>query len=174
MALSTTIKLTLSSTRTLVLDLGSFREPHVVDYDVTWPTGTAVNQADEVWSDSRSLAVGSENLDFTALPQVTSTGVAVRTVAFAVIKAIIIRNTSASGRLVVGGGSTGAGAADAFAGTGYPFATDASETEIPFGGAWVWTDPTGVAVTNGATDILHIEAVGATQTYEIEIVGEAV
>lgn len=174
MPLNTQVKLTLTATRTLTLDQGSVTEPHRVDYDVTWPDGTAVSQADEVWSDRRTLAIGGESLELDALPQTTSAGGAMRTVAFGVVKGIIIRNTSTSGRLVIGGGSTGAGAADAFAGTGYPFATDAAEAEIPFGGAWAWFDPTGVAVTNGATDILRVEAVGAQQTYEIEIVGEAV
>ena len=162
----------LSGSEVQTLDKGAGSIRHAIEQSANLPSGTADGQVNEIWSDTRTLAVGSENLELDNLTQLDSAGATMRTVAFAVVKGIVVRNTSASGRIALGGGTTGAGAADAFAGAGYPFAADASEVDIPFGGCWSWYDPVGVAVTNAATDILHVEAFTATQTYEIVIIGE--
>lgn len=76
----------------------------------------------------------------------------VHTVAESLAWLIYIRNVSTADRIEVGGvGAT------AFAGSGYPFKDD----------------PAGLAVTNGATDVLRVSGVTSNQTYQIIIIGES-
>lgn len=145
---------------------------HKVEAEYDLAAGTATSQTNLIWSDSRSLGVGTEDLELDNLTQLDSAGATLNARTFSVVKAICIKNTTSSGTLIIGGGTGGAGAADAFAGAGYPMVDDTDKITIPFGGCFLWYDPVGVAVTNSATDILHVEATGATQTYQITIVGE--
>lgn len=174
MALTTTIELAIRAARSQALDRGSVRDDHVVELPrLVWPSGTSESQADTVWSDRRTVnAAAHDNLDLTSLAQLDSAGATVRTVAFAVVKLILILNRSTSGYLAVGGGTDGAAAADAWALTLAPFAADAAIAHVPFGGGWMWFDPTGVAVTNSSADILHLGGISANQTYDIIIIGE--
>ena len=163
----------MTATESWSLDQGVLGgSAHKVEADLSASAGTAAEQIDLAWSDARSLPVGSEELELDNLTQLDSAGATVNARTFGVVKGILIRNTSASGTLILGGGTGGAAAADAFAGAGYPLVTDASKIAVPFGGLLMWYDPVGVAVTTGATDILHVKATGATQTYEIIILGE--
>jgi len=154
-------------------DLGNAQWDHLVEQKTAWAAGTAVNQVAMAWSQTIALGVGNVSHDLTANLQLDAADATIETKTFAVVKGIWIDNSaSTSGKLTVGGGSTGAGAADAFAGAGYPFVGDDDLVDINFGGSWQWTDPTGVAVSNGATDDLHFVATTATQTFNILIVGE--
>jgi hypothetical protein len=163
----------LVASETWTLDQGNLGgNSHKVDATVSVAAGTAASEIDLVWSDSRSLAVGTEQLELDNLTQLDSAGATLNARTFSVVKAILIRNTTASGLLTIGGGTGGAGAADAFAGAGYPMVADSDKIDIPFGGFFFWYDPAGAAVTNGATDVLEVEATTATQTYEIAIIGE--
>jgi hypothetical protein len=113
-------------------------------------------------------AAANDDLELDSLTQVDSAGATVRSVVFSVVKAIFIKNTSTADRIEVGGvGAT------AFAGAGYPFKDDSDIACIPAGGHWSWSSPDGVAVTNGATDILRIAGVTSNQTYTIWINGES-
>ena len=174
MALASKLNLRLEATRTIALDGGTQKSLHAWEEALAWGTGTAASQADEVWSDKATVGSGAfTNLDLKALAQLDTGAVTLRTVDFAVIKGVFIRNLSASGSLKVGGGTGGASAADAWALAGGMFETDASIVSIPFGGGLFWYDPAGVAVTNSTADILALGGVSATQTYEIIIIGEA-
>jgi hypothetical protein len=169
MGLKTTIDLSVQAAHGFTLDQGSSNLFHKVAEALSWPSGTAASQADEVWSDSRTVNSGAnDDLEMDNLSQVDSSGAAVRSVSFAVVKLVFIRNVSTSGSLEVG-----APGATAFAGTGYPFKDDSDIACVPFGGGWLWYDPTGVAVTNGATDVLRVSGVTANQTYQILVIGEA-
>lgn len=174
MTLLTDISIGVNAVRSDTLDLGTNTARHALELALRWASGTGSSEADAVWSDTRTVnAAAHDNLDLTSLTQVDSSGTTVRTVAFAVIKAILIVNTSTSGYLAVGGGTDGAAAADAWALATAPFSTDASIGHIPFGGAWFWCDPTGVAVTNTSADVFRIGGVSANQTYKIVIIGES-
>lgn len=175
MALQTKIALSVEGVRSAALDAGSLKEVHAVDFAATWPSGTSTSQADEVWSDTRTVnAAAHDNLDLTSLTQLDSSGGTVRAgISFAVIKAVHVVNTSSSGYLVIGGGTDGAAAADAWALAGGMLSSDASIVHVPAGGTFTWSDPAGVAVTNSSADILHFGGVTANQTYKVVIVGES-
>ncbi len=175
MAVSTKIALKVEAAQSFTLDQGTTKALHLTEEALSWPSGTGSGLADEVWSDSRTVNSGADdNLELDNLSQLDSGGNTLRTVQFDKVKLVFIRNTSATDSITIGGGSTGAGAADAFAGTGYPFVADNDTADVSAGGGWVWFDVDGVQVTNGATDILNVHGNTSNQTYEIVIVGEAV
>lgn len=174
MSLNTKIALKIEAVDVTQMDQGVSKILHELELALGWPDGTAVNTANEVWSDSRTItAAAFENFDLTALAQLDDGAVTLRTIDFATIKAILIKNTSTAGRLRVGGGTNNGSAVDAWALNGAPWISDASMTDIPFGGWFAWGDPTGVAVTGTSADILSLGALVANQTYEMVIIGKA-
>lgn len=169
MAVITKIAIDIEAGRTVSLDQGSSRAMHALAESLSWPSGTAASQADEVWSDQREVASGAnDDLELDSLTQVDADGNTVRSVSLAVVKLVYIRNISTSGRVDVG-----AAASNPWAGAGLPFVDGSDKAAIPFGGGWLWYDPAGVAVSNGSADVLRVAGVTATQTYQIIIVGEA-
>lgn len=175
MALDTKIAYKVSATKSDTLDRGSQKALHEIDVTLGWPSGTAASQADEIWSDTRTVnAAAFDNLDLTNLTQLDSSGGTLRSsISFAVVKLVLIRNVSTSGHVLVGGGTDNGSAADAWALAGGMFQTDASLCAIPFGGALLWYEPAGVAVTNSSADVLCVGGVTANQTYQIIILGES-
>lgn len=174
MSLSTTIAVKVSATRSDTLDIGTQKALHELETALGWASGTAVSQADEIFSDSRDItAAAFENFDLTSLSQLDAAGATIRTVSFAVVKLVWIKNISTAGYIKVGGGTNNGSAANAWALAGGMFATDASIISIPFGGGTLWYEPTGVAVSNGTADTLSIGAIGATQTVSVIIIGES-
>jgi len=151
---------------------GTATIPHKVAFDTNLAAGTAAGQVAMAWHDSVSLPVGTGPLQLDGLTQLDAAGATLHSVAFGVVKGIMIKNTSASGKLTIGGGTGGGGAADAWAGAGTPFVSDASRIDIPFGGLFVWYEPAGTAVANSTADVLEFEATSATQTFQIAIIGE--
>ena len=172
MTLQTNFSVAVEAVRATTLDKGVAKDLHQVAMELAWATGTAVSTADEVWSDSRTITAGAwANHVLDALPQLDNAAATQRTVDFAVIKLVFIRNISTAGNIIVAGGTNNGSAADAWALTGGMFVSDASMTAVPFGGGLLWYEPTGVAV--GAGEILSIGAVGSNQTVEAIIIGEA-
>ena len=174
--LASKLKLRLEATRTVGLDQGTQRATHAVDVDTTLPDGTSASQADEVWSDSRTVNAGAhDNHDLTDLDQLDDDGDTVRSgITFAGgVVALAIENKSSSDYLEVGGGTDGAGAADAWAGAGLLFKDDSDIISIPAGGCLFWFAPAGAAVTNSSADILHIGGITSNQDYEIAIIGHS-
>lgn len=172
MALKTKIELLVEGLRTTTLERGVQRTLHSIASALAWPSGTTSSTADEVWSDTRTVAAGvDDNLQLDSLAQLDDADNTLRTVTFTKIKLLAIRNTSAADYLAVGGGSTGAGAADAFAGANYPLAADNDLIHVGAGGLFLWMDPDGVDVTNGATDILNLRGITSSQTYELVLIG---
>jgi hypothetical protein len=169
-ALTTDIQISGSARLSFALDKGSAKEVHDIVTSLQWPSGTSDSQADMVWSDSRTVnAAANDDLELDNLTQVDDAGATVRSVSFAVVKGIIIRNTSSADRIDIGGvGAT------AFAGSGdYPLQADDDVAQCSAGGTYVWIVPGGGAVTNGATDILRISGITSNQTYDIWIIGES-
>jgi len=168
-AVQTSINIDVQAARSVTLDQGTSKALHALAEALSWPSGTAASQADEVWSDKRDVAAAAnDDLELDSLTQVDADDNTVRSVSFAVIKLVYIRNISTSGRVDVG-----AAASNPWAGAGFPFVDGSDKAAIPFGGGWLWYDPVGVAVSNGSADVLRIAGVTATQTYRILIIGEA-
>ena len=78
MALNTTLHVDVAAAYSRPSDQGALRHDHKIAVDLTWPTGTAVSQADEVWSDRRSLAVGGESLELDNLSQLDDAAAVLR------------------------------------------------------------------------------------------------
>jgi hypothetical protein len=164
----------IQATRTVGMGVGTQKYPATVEEALDWPDGTSASTADEMWTDDAgSVGAGAnDDLDLTALAQLDDDGDATgRTVNFAKIKLLFIRNTSSAGNLAVG-----AAAANPWidsVGTEGWLDAASDILNIPNGGFEMIGFPAGVVVTNGASDILRIAGVGSTQTYEIIIIGDA-
>ena len=124
--------------------------------------GTAIDQADLLWHDRRTLAATSENLDLAG----GLTDAFGQTLTFAKIKALLIKNreTIAGRTLKVGGHATAA------------FLLFDNATDIytigPDGILLVW-DPAlaGKVVTATTGDLLKIDAGANTVAYDILLIG---
>ena len=64
------------------------------DYYVSFAPGTAANEAQIAWSDSRTLASGAETITFTSIAD-TRDGAAV-SLNFSAVKAVVVKNTHPS------------------------------------------------------------------------------
>lgn len=73
-------------------------------YYVSFTDGTAASQAQVVWSDSRTLASGSETLNFSSIAD-TRDGAAV-TINFTAVKAVVVRNSHATHNVTFSGAFT--------------------------------------------------------------------
>jgi len=168
-AVQTSISIDVQAARSVTLDQGTSKALHALAEALSWPSGTAASQADEVWSDKRVVAAAAnDDLELDDLTQSDSSAGTVRSVSFAVVKLVFVRNVSTSGRIDIG-----AAGSNPWAGAGLPLVDGSDKTAVPFGGGWLWYDPVGVAVSNGSADVLRIAGVTAEQTYRILIIGEA-
>jgi len=170
MAITTSIALSFSALRAVAMSGSSANEKHAKRADESWADGVGADQADEVWSDDRSLAVGTETHDLQSLTQLDDAGATLRSsISFDGVKALLIKNTSATGILSIGGAG-----ANPWDGAGTPFQVATGKIDIQPGGMLLWTAPTaaGGAVAAGAKDLL-MEATVDTVTYEIVVLGLA-
>lgn len=127
--------------------------------------GTGANQADKLWSDTRTInASSNDDLDLAGV-LVDAFG-AVAT--FVKVKVIAVAAASANTNNVVIGNA----AATQFVG---PFGAAAHTVAVAPGGVTLFARPdsTGWAVGAGATDLLRIanSGAGTTVTYDIVILG---
>lgn len=117
-------------------------------YAMLFTDGTGANQAQVVWSDSRTLSGSSETLTLSSLSD-TRDGAAV-TVGLTAVKAAYARNTHASIPLTLSGGPFGSGV-----------------TAAP-GGCVAIVDPTAAGSSASAVTV----AGSAGGTYDIVLIGE--
>ena len=143
-----------------------------------WPDGTTAQtteggaaQADTKFRKTSGLGAGASVVfDLDALSEFVFGNTV--TIAFAKIRAIIIRNLTlaSTGRLVVGGN-----ASNAWIG---PFGAANDTIEVPNKGVLILTNPTytpGWPVTAGTGDLLKLANPGAGAVeYEIQIIGTSV
>lgn len=166
MSLATKIKARLTATLTGTADHGVPQAALDLDASFDMATGSGSGQANQVFSDQRTLAASAtETLDLSGV-LTNALGAAI---AFTAVKAIFIRAAAANTNNVV----VGAAAADQFvAGFG-----DTDQTwSIPPGGFILVSAPAaGWAVAGGSTDKLKIANSGGTTgvTYDIIVVGVA-
>lgn len=166
-SLSTTVKLVLSWIHKNALDLGEVKDANSLVLEDTLADGIALDEADAIWHDRRTLAAGAnDDLDLAgALADAFG-----KTLTFARIKAIAIQNRTATAgvNLEIGGGDDGAGN-NAFA----SWLGDASDKlQVgPEGGLLLWNPSLAAyAVTAGTGDILRIHNASGSDSAEYDIV----
>lgn len=164
MALSLAIKAGIRGNHTNVLDLGTAGLPIDVQAAISLATGTGANQADLLWSDTRTIAASAtDSLDLSG----TLAGAFGAAQVFARIKAVFVKAAAANTNNVnVTRPSSNGAPLFLAAGDGIP---------VRPGGAFLWVAPdvTGVAVTAGTGDLLDLvnSAGGTTVSYDIVVVG---
>lgn len=163
MTLAATVSLRVQATQTSTLDLASVSNTVNQLFEQAFTDGTGANQANEVWSDTRSISSASnETLDLAA----SLTNAFGTTITFTKVRAIIIRSRSTNTTVL----SVGAASAPLVG----PLADASDLLTIRPGGIFVITAPdaTGIAVTATSADGLKLaNASGAAATYDIIIIG---
>lgn len=162
MSLTTTINLVLDILHTKSLDLSAPVDRLSKTYAFSLTDGTGSGKGDLLFHDKRTLADGaSEDLDLAgALSDAFGD-----TLTFVKIKALIIKNLSATQTLTIGNATS-----NAFVG---PFGAATHTLKVQAGAQAVLVmDPVGYSVTAGTGDLLKIaNSAGASCDYEIVIVG---
>ena len=127
-------------------------------------TGTAANQANLVWYDTRTLAATSEQLDLAGVQRDAFADVAT----FTKIKTLLIRNkqTTTGLTLTIGGGTTNP-ISTIFGAT----ATNSTETIGPDGWCVKHNPVDGFAVAAGSADTLKLDAGTNTVVFDILVIG---
>ena len=162
-ALSVTLNMVLAAEFTNALDLSTPADELSLSLSDSLSNGIAIDQANCIWHDTRSLAATSESLDLSG----SLTNAWGTSILFTCIKGILIHNKSivAGENLAVGGGSN-------------PFINwVANASDIvnigPDGILLLWNpSAAGYAVTAGTGDILKIDSGAATLSYDIVLIGE--
>lgn len=164
MALTSSIKATISATESSALDLGSRSFPVNVARAITLATGTGNGQSDVIFSDQRTLtASATENLDLAA----SLTGAFGNTLTFARLKAILVY--AATGNTnnvnVIREGTNGV-----------PFFLALADgVAVRPGGVFLLacSDATGYVVTAGTGDLITFtnSGAGTSVTYDVVLIG---
>lgn len=164
MALSTQVNTALVAQLTTALDLVTASAPLSYSKAYSLASGTGANQADKIWSDTRTIAAsGTDSLDL-AGSLTDALGAAFTP---ARIKGLLVAAAS---------GNTNNVNVTRPASNGVPLFLAAGDG-IPVrpGGVFLWVAPdvTGVAVTGGTGDLIDIvnSAGGSTVTYDVVILG---
>lgn len=159
----TSLYLKLQSLLTGTGDLQSGKSELKYERTIDLANGTGADQANQVWSDTRTLTTGAtETLDLNA----SLTNAIGESVTFTKVKLLMIRSRACTTTL-----SVGAAAATQFVAY-FGSATDV--IKILPGGVLLLTSPdaSGAAVAAGSTDSLKIaNSAGASCDYDIVIVG---
>jgi len=161
-SLTTNLRVSLACTHTNGLDLATATNNLTKLFTDSLANGTASDQSDVLFHDTRSLAATSEDLDLAG----SLTDAFGSTVTFADVTGIFIQNnnTTAGHDLAIGGA-----AANQF----INWVSDASdEIVVRAGGCLLlWAPKDGYAVTAATGDLLKIDAGANTVSYDIVLVG---
>jgi len=161
--LATSLLVSLTALLKNALDLSTPQDSLSKSFRDTLATGTALDQADRLWHDTRTLTATSEDLD---LAGGLTDGLG-ETITFAKVKAVLIvnKNVTAGAILKIGGA-----AANQFVN----WVADASDiVNVQPGGALLLWAPSlaGYGVTADTGDKLKIDSGAATIEYDIVIIG---
>lgn len=161
MGLTTKLKAAIEYRLTASPDLGNAEAKYAGAAAVDLASGTGDNQADRVFSDTRTLAASAtEDLDLAG----TLTNPLGAAVVFAKIKAILIKAAAGNTNNVVVGGA----AATQFVG---PFGAVTHTISVPPGGQFMISAPkAGWAVGAGTADLLKLANSGAGTGVSFDIV----
>ncbi len=165
MSLTTKIRLVISAALSSTIGLSAVAAPVAVNNLLELANGTGADQANQVFSDQRTLAASAtENLDLAGALTDAFGG----TVAFTKIKALMIKAAAGNTNNVVVGGAASNGFVSPFGGATHT-------VSVPPGGTLLLTAPdaTGFAVTAGTADLLKVAngGGGTGVTYDIVLVG---
>ena len=129
--------------------------------ELSWADGTAADEVNEAWADSRSYDTAGVIHDLTALAAdaATNTGAA----AFSAVKALAIVNDDATHSVVVGNA-----AATPFAG---PLSDPTTTWTIPPGGRLLLINPTAAGWSTAGANNLKIVAAASTATVRLGLLG---
>jgi hypothetical protein len=164
MSVKTVLQVDIKATEARADDLGNAEKIHAFVKSLTMATGTSASQSDKVWSDRRSLAATTEELDLAA----GLTGALGDSLTFAKVTLIAIhnRNTTAGEVLTLGGAAA----------NGFETMFGAAGDKIKIGpNGWLilFSPVDGFAVTADTADLLKLDAGAATISYDIIIVGRS-
>lgn len=164
MTLATTITAQVDATLTSALDLVTVSAPLSYRHRERLTSGTSDDQADLVFSDTRTIAASSnEDIDLAGV-LVDALG---DTLTFVEVRAVLIAASAANTNNV---------RVTRPASNGVPLFLAASDgIDVPPGGVFLWACPADgqVAVTPGTGDLLNVanSSSGTSVTYDITIVG---
>jgi hypothetical protein len=165
MPLSSSLGVSLSSTLSNALDLATARVPLAYSKSLDLSSGTGANQADKIFSDTRTLAASAtEDLDLAGV-LVDALG---STLTFARIKGLLICPAAANTNSLIVGNAASNGFISWVGGATH------TVTVRPGGlFALFAPDATAYAVTAATADLLHIAngGAGTSVTYDIVIIG---
>lgn len=163
--LTATLKAQLSAVHSSVLDLGTVSFTPSIGKSIPLATGTGADQADQLWTDTRTLTASStEDLDL-AGSLVNALGA---TVTFARVRGIYVEAAAGNTNNVLVGGAASNGLIN--------WVADATDKVVVRPGGFFMIasrDATGYAVTASTGDLLRIgnSGSGTSVTYNIAIVG---
>ncbi len=164
MTLQSQILAKVTARQTLARDLTTVAAPVGIEASVSLANGVLANQADLIFSDTRTIAPsGTDSLDLAGV-LVDALGT---TLTFARIKAVYVKAAAANANDVV---------VSRPATNGVPlFAAASDAINVNPGGLFLWASPsaTAVPVTAGTGDLLSIanSGAGTSVTYDIVIIG---
>jgi hypothetical protein len=165
MALTSGVNVQLDALLTSALDLSTVSSPLSIGQHYPLTSGTGANQADKVWSDTRTLAAsGTENLDLAGV-LVDAFGA---TLTFVKVKVILVRAATANTNDVLVGGHASAAFVN--------WVSDATDViVVKPGGLFLLVAPNaaGYGVTATTADLLKVTNSSGTTgvTYDIAILG---
>jgi hypothetical protein len=165
MALKTDISVNVSALLTGAIDIAELTAPHNAGYGRTLLSGTAANQADLVFGDTRTLAASAtEDLDLAGVLSAPFGG----TVTFARVKMILVTADPGNTNNVIVGGAS----ATQFIG---PLGAATHTIAVQPGGMYMAVAPgtTAWPVTAATADLLKVanSSSGTPVSYTIVIVG---
>ncbi len=158
-----TVRIQVTGGYSNALDLTNVQAPISYTNGKDFSNGTGLNQADIIFTDTRSVAA-AEDLDVSGGALTTAFGT---TFTIAELKVLIVCADSANtGNIILGG--------DAASVLFLSVAT--TTTTIKPGGCFLYTDPSaaGTAVTNSTADVVQVAPSAGTQSYTIIIMGSSV
>lgn len=165
MTLTSSVTVDLSALLTSALDLSTGTSPLDISQHYPLSSGTGANQADRVWSDTRTLAASaSENLDLAGV----LTDAFGATLTFVKVKALLVRAATGNTNDVLVGGHASAAFVN--------WVSDATDiVVVKPGGLFLLVAPNaaGYGVTATTADLLKVANSSGTTgvTYDIAILG---
>lgn len=163
MTLSTVIDVNLSILLANALDLGSAKYETPINRRITLPTGVATGQADQIFTDTRTVAAsGTDALDLAG----SLIGPLGGTLTFVKVKAVLVRAAA---------GNTNAVRVNRPPTNGLPIFLAASDgVDVLPGGVFLWVGQgAGVTVTPATGDLLNCDnsGSGTPVSYDVVIIG---
>lgn len=164
MALTSTIKATVTAQQTMTVGLIPIKANLAVEKSISLANGTAANQSDLLYQASRQLIATSEDLDLAGV-LLDAFGSALT---FIEVTGLYIENTNTTPGAVL---TVGGAAASGFIS---PFGAATDKIKVGPGGVLLLSSPVdGYAVTAGTFDKLKVDAGAATITYKLGILGRS-